>query len=390
MMRDLNRSRSTHQQYEYPLHAHSAGVPHEARTRRRRGPTERSHLFRILVCLASLAVLSLSVSAHATVRSPWDGHPVRLTNAPADCAALPDFPADLTTDGFYRTDDPTHSNVDPARMKRYAATSGPIKRAAAAIVAKADEFRSTGSRAAGTCALNMLSQMARNNTLGGRMSSGQAYYVQGWLAGAMAIAYLKVRDSGLASKQQESIIRPWLEHLGLSTRSWYDEAAKKRPHGNNHLYWAGAELAAIGAVTNRRDLLDWAIAAYKNGVDQIQTDGVLPLEMARGQRALHYHLYALAPLVFIAEFGEINGVHLYSYRHHAIARLVIFCVRELEDPSLIVQMTGTQQEIHKALTGDDAYWIEPYSKRFPSPELKRLLASAHTLNSFYLGGLPPP
>ena len=344
---------------------------------------------RSALCASLVAMLGLPCFAGTQLRSPWDGRPVQLTDARSECPALPDLPADLVTDGFYRLDDPTHSIVDPARMKAYAESSGPVKRAAAAIVAQADEFRSTGSRAAARCTVQMLAQMARNNTLGGHMSSAQAYYVQGWLAGAMAVAFLKVRGSGLDSAPQSAEIRRWLERLAIASRDWYDKAAEKHTEGNNHLYWAGAELAAIGTVTNRRDFLDWAIAAYKNGVDQIRPDGTLPLEMARGRRALHYHLYALAPLVFIAEFGEINGIPLYAHDGDAIARLVRLCVRGLTDPSLFMQRTGAQQEVPETPSGDDAYWAKPYSRRFPSPELAALLANASTLSSFYLGGLPP-
>ena len=60
------------------------------------------------------------------------------------------------------------------------------------------------------------------------------------------------------------------------------------------------KLAAIGEAANNRSDFDWAMATYDNGVDQIQPDGTLPLEMARGSRALHYHLYALAPAVGVA------------------------------------------------------------------------------------------
>jgi poly(beta-D-mannuronate) lyase len=314
---------------------------------------------------------------------------VPLTDTHAECPALPDLPADLVTDGFYRRDDPTHSIIDPVLMKAYDESSGPVKRAAATIVAEADEFRATGSREAARCTVHMLAQMARNNTLGGQMSSSQAYYVQGWLAGAMAIAYLKVRDSGVDTDENAADIRNWLARLAVSTRDWYDKAAQKRVKGNNHLYWAGAELAAIGVATDRRDFLDWAIAAYKNGLDQIQPDGTLPLEMARGKRALHYHIYALAPLVFIAELGETNGVRLYSLDDGAINRLVRVSVRGLADPALFARKTGVQQEVAKTPSGDDVYWAKPYSKRFPSQDLAALITNARTLSSFYLGGLPP-
>jgi poly(beta-D-mannuronate) lyase len=46
---------------------------------------------------------------------------------------------------------------------------------------------------------------------------------------------------------------------------------------------------------------NWGIDAYKHGVHDIQDDGTVPMESNRGQMALHYHLYALAPLIMLAD-----------------------------------------------------------------------------------------
>jgi len=109
-----------------------------------------------------------------------------------------------------------------------------------------------------------------------KMSSNQAYYVQDWVVGAIAIAYLKIRDAGLATPPQTEIIAHWMQCVGEQTKQYY-EAHKKAAHGdsrNNHLYWAGVELAAIGVAANDRKDFDWAMATYDNGVDQIQPDGM--------------------------------------------------------------------------------------------------------------------
>ena len=148
--------------------------------------------------------------------------------------------------------------------------------------------------------------LAQEHSLAGKMSSNQAYYVQGWVVGAVAIAYLKIRETGIATPPQTETIASWMQRVGEQTIGYYD-AHKKANHGdsqNNHLFWAGVELAAIGVATNDRKDFDWAMATYDNEVYQIQPNGALPLEMARGGRALHYHLYALAPLVLLAEFSE--------------------------------------------------------------------------------------
>jgi poly(beta-D-mannuronate) lyase len=138
----------------------------------------------------------------------------------------------------------------------------------------------------------------------------------------------------------------------MSTRDWYGEALRKKPAGNNHLYWAGVQLAATAAVTGNHKDLDWAIKAYRNGIGQIAADRTLPLEMSRGERALHYHLYALAPLVLIAEFGEDNGIPLYVENDHALRRLEKTSVAGLGGAQLFAQRTGIAQEQSQAVGGD--------------------------------------
>jgi poly(beta-D-mannuronate) lyase len=260
-----------------------------------------------------------------------------------------------------------------------------------AIVKAADDYRTSGSRSAAQCAVAQIVTLAQEHSLAGKMSSTQAYYVQGWVVGAIAIAYLKVREADIATPQQTETIANWMQSVGEQTIGYY-EAHKRVGHGdsqNNHLYWAGVELAAIGIAANNRKDFDWAMATYDNGVDQIQPDGALPLEMARGGRALHYHLYALAPLVLLAEFGEANHLDLYAHANGAIHRLVNFSVAGLQDPTPFVKATGVQQEVPKIVSGDQIGWAPPYVQRFPNPALKRMVQAAPSLSVYYLGGLPP-
>ncbi len=344
----------------------------------------------VLFCIASVAA-DLPAAAEKLLRSPWDGKAVAMTTAPYICPATPDVPPDLTTDGFYRLGDPTHSIVDPARQAAYQKSSGPVKAAGQAVVAAADAYRTTGSRQAAECALKLIDAMAEQHSLAGKMSSNQAYYVQGWVVGAVAISYLKIRDAHLATPEQAKSIADWLVSVGEQTKGYFDPRRAKGTSDarNNHSYWAGLELAAIGVAANNRTDFDWAVAAYDAGVKQIRPDGTLPLEMARGQRALHYHLYALAPLVMIAEFGEANGMDLYAHSDGAIHRLADVSTAGLENPELFTKATGVQQEVPTRPSGDQIGWALPYEHRFPNPQLAKFIANAPTLSVYYLGGLPP-
>lgn len=342
--------------------------------------------YAVLPALFLFGVSTLFAAPPEALRSPWDGKAIANTGAAYPCPAIAHLAPDLVTDGFYRLDDPTHSIVDPVRMKAYRESADGVKAVGMAIVTPADDYRTTGSLLAARCAMSRIASMAQDKSLSGKMSSAQAYYVQGWVVGAIAIAYLKVRGAGVATPEQTASIAKWLQDVGQQTMDYYDAHPGSK---NNHLYWAGLELAAIGVAANNRGDFDWAVAAYDAGVGQIQPNGMLPLELARGSKALHYHLYALAPLVLLAEFGEVNNLDLYARGNGAIHRLVSVSIAGLSDPAPLEKATGAKQEVPGVVTGDQIGWAPPYVVRFPNPVLARLIKTAPSLSVYYLGGLPP-
>lgn len=338
-----------------------------------------------------LAAALLPFAAYAKpLHSPWDANPVKLTDASYACPTIVHLSPDLTTDRFYS--DAKSSIIDPEKWKAYVATSGPYKDLGQRIVDAADAYRTTGSREAAECAIRHMEAACKDGVLTGKMSSNQAYYVQGWVIGAIAIAYLKVRDSGLISAaQSKQILRSIVNVVGQSVD--YFDARRRKGTGdaeNNHLYWAGVEVAASGIAANDRKLFDWGMDTYRVGVEQIQPDGSLPREMARGQRALHYHLFAVAPLVYLAEFGEDNGLNLYADRDYAVKKLAALSTQGLVDNSLFTKATGIAQDTPKGPpTAEEISWARLYISRFPDQQISQLLAKAPSLSYMYLGGLPP-
>ena len=333
-----------------------------------------------------------SSTSKAQLRSPWDAHPVRVTQAAYECPAVPALPENFVTDGFYASNDPTHSIIDPVKQREYNRTSGPVKHEGNVLVAAADNFRETGSEQAANCVLTHLENLAREHALAGTMSSGQAYFVQGWVVGAAAIAYLKVDGAHRASAAQKVLIFPWLQTVADETRAFYEAREQKAGEASgaqNHFYWAAVQLAATAMVNGERRDFDWAMQRARAGIDAIQPDGTLREEMRRGSRALHYHLYAASPLVMLAEMGLPNGVDLYSYNRGALKKLVEVSIHGLEDPTLFQQRTGQPQVAADATSAEAIGWAEPYNRRFPDPTLTDLLAAAPDHSYMYLGGQPP-
>lgn len=359
------------------------------RTRMRRSVVKQWRRGAGLFGAALLAAMPFCYANAAALRSPWDGVAVKATDASYDCPAVAHLPVDFVTNGFYADNDPTHSIIDPVKMKAYAESAGPVKRDGNEVVAAADAYRTTGSLAAARCAVEHMEANARGRALTGKMSSSQAYFVQGWVLGAEAIAYLKVRDSGAISPAQAAVILPWLKDVSRQARDYYDaKETKDAAAQNNHYYWAAVEMAAVGIAANDRKDFDWAMSAAKQGIAAIRPDGTLPNEMRRGKRALHYHLYAAAPLVMLAELGLPNGVDLYAAQDGALKHLVRVSAAGMVDPSLFEKAAGIKQEVQTP-SGESIGWAEPFERRFPDPVIAKLLDECRDKGYMYLGGLPP-
>src|ERR1700723_1368646 len=133
----------------------------------------------LTVALAGIAALAAPprTVAEQNLLSPWDLSQVQVTASPYHCPAPIHLSADLTTDGFYS--DSKSSVIDPAKWKAYSESSGPYKNLGQVIVDAADAWRSTGNREAAACALSHMEVAARDGVFTGKMSSHQAYYVQG-------------------------------------------------------------------------------------------------------------------------------------------------------------------------------------------------------------------
>lgn len=340
--------------------------------------------------LALLGIAPFAARAAQPLRSPWDDLHLALTDAPYDCPAPPPFAKTLNAESYYT--DAHHSVIDPAKKAaEEKATEGPTHLGQWTTQA-ADAYLRHGSRPAVACAYSLLDAAAQAKAWTGEMPTGQGHYEQKWLLAGAAAAYLKVRNTGIGTPDQDKNIHKWFRDLANRVTEYVD-SRKNIPGSdaqNNHRYWSGLAVCAAGIALNDKSDYEWGIASYKFGVDQIRPNGVLPLEMNRAGRALHYHLYALAPLIMIAEMAEANGLDLYSYDTGALQRLVKLCVAGLADPSLFSKATGVQQDVAGApYSGADIGWAVPYVKRYPDAQLSRWISQADYTGFWQWGGLPP-
>ncbi|HEX8811193.1 MAG TPA: alginate lyase family protein [Terracidiphilus sp.] len=344
---------------------------------------------RLALSLLAVLLAPACYAGDARLQSPWDNRPVALTDAPYNCPAPPELKKTIDAEGYYI--DANHSIIDPAKQKaEEEATAGPTHLGQWVGLA-ADAYLTKGSRAAVACAYSLLTAAAEEDAMTGVQPTGQSHYEQKWMLAGTAMAYLKIRNTGVGTPDQDKAIQKWFEKIAGRVRDYVDDQ-RRRPNSdawNNHGYWSGLAVAAAGIANNNTSDFRWGISAGKTGIDEISPIGVLPREMERAGRALHYHLYALAPLVMLAELGRVNDIDLYSENHEGIKRLAQLCETGLQHPEIFQKSTGVQQVVSDKISGADIGWAVPYVKRYPDPQLSAWIAQAETTRSWQWGGLPP-
>ena len=333
-----------------------------------------------------------AASAEA-LKSPWGPVSVVTTAPSIACTPVPSLPKVLVFNGYYV--DAHHSIVDPQAKASYEAASRANEVFVKRIGRAADGYQVQHSESSAECTFSLLEQAAHEGAFSvahlGKNGARDGFYVQAFYLDGLALAYLKVLPSSAGSSQQKAEIQAWLLDMATSVEDFYEKMARENAgDGHNNLtYWGALGVSATGIATNRRDLFDWGVGVYRQALRQIAGDGTLPLELDRAAMALHYHLFAVAPLVMIAELGESNGLHLYDENNGALHRLVKRSIDGLVNPSYFAEKTHIAQEMPSELDGRVIGWAVPYQARYPDPVLASLLKRASSTSNWQLGGLPP-
>jgi poly(beta-D-mannuronate) lyase len=273
--------------------------------------------------------------------------------------------------------DKAHSVVDPELKRKNEEAVRPVRAFVVKVTELADGWvqSSPPKPAYAALALEELRGWASAGALLGEVNK-QGSYERKWTLGSLALAFLKIRAAPGLDPAKVAAAGEWLAKVADAVMPPYDDMSQSASH-NNHAYWAGLSVAAAGVAVNERRLFDWGMARARMGISDIRADGTLPHEMERGRLALHYHAFALPPLVMLAELGEANGVHLYDENGGALRRLADRVIRGMEDPGSFEKLAGTTQEFPLETHPRPSYfaWGEIYYARFRDPRLLRWLAS---------------
>jgi poly(beta-D-mannuronate) lyase len=278
--------------------------------------------------------------------------PARASDTTCDDPPAP--VRDIIADRFYV--DSASSVADTAIIARNKTALATLDNSLIAILAMADKGL-TGDKDSATCAGRWLAAWAKGDAMLGHMSSQQAAIERKWRTAGLAVGYLKIR--GLVAPAERAAIDAWMDDLAdhvVADQGW---PAKR----NNQVYWAGFAAGAVGTATGTARHLEYARRAYDAGMTDIRPDGTLRMELARRQKALDYHNYALAPLVMTAELAALRGEDWYVHDDGAIHRLAARVLSALRDPKGFAALAGeTSVEVPR---GGLLGWLAFYRLRFP-------------------------
>jgi poly(beta-D-mannuronate) lyase len=299
-----------------------------------------------------------------------------------DCPKPTEGPRDIKAMGYYS--DAAKSVVDETLFKQSQVLTEWLDGFNRQIADLSDAYLAHKDAAAGACAVAWLDRWARDGAMLGEMvhvNNDQSDYLRQWVHAGAAIAYLKVE--GAATADQRARIQAWLTQVSGLSLAYWDNPKK---HRNNHYYWTGVGVMATALATGDAHLLAIAKGIYQKGVDDIADDGGLPMEMARGERAFHYHNYALAPLALIAEMARRQGQDWYGYGNRRLDLLAERVATGYRDPSWFAQQSGVAQSADDAKPTGETGWVEFYRLQAPHPEVFDALHAAGPFRDPRAGG----
>ncbi len=300
-----------------------------------------SRVSRVTCATCLITVIALALNADVTLACPSPPPPVRDLNIPS----------------------PSTTRVDPKQEAIAAAALQPLTGYLRFVTSQADlSLTAPNNRTradAGRCAGEWLAAWAEGEAWLGQIATRQSEYRRKWDLAGLAIGYLKVKPH--VTSEQRAAIEPWLDRIATAARAFFDDRPRHRR--NNHWYWLGLGLAATGLATGNERHWEEARRIMADAAQDIRADGALPLELARGPRALHYHAFSATPLVMLAEMGAARGENWYGLGDGALHRLVALTVAGLRDPSLFARLTEQPQQSSSKCAW--TFSLALYDQRFP-------------------------
>jgi len=264
----------------------------------------------------------------------------------------------------------------------------PLRKFENYVTRLANLYVTTGKKSYAQCLVDVLVEWAEKESLLKFDYEGndhQAWFAIEWTTSSAGFAYSIIRDNDSLKPKERIKIEHWLNRVAKKQISY--------PGGptsccNNHSYWRGLEAAIVGVVTNDNDLFRFGIKKYISAINSMNKNGSFPLEMARGNRAIHYQNFAILPLVYIAEIAARQGYDLYSQSVDGkdLHLAINFLMRCIEDNNVVKRYTTSIQDTSFISKKGELNWMEPYIRRFKNKKIEAILEDRRPVSHIWSGG----
>jgi poly(beta-D-mannuronate) lyase len=301
------------------------------------------------------------------------------------CHAVPPSVRDLSVEGAYI--DRAFSITDPEKLRRLVEATRPLGAYCWQVANLSSIWLAARPMQPepATCTLQWLDGWAQAQAMLGVFDTADAQHHRRWTLCGIGLAYLKIRDCPGLDAGAKARVVDWFARLQEQATAYYGKWT--RGSYSNHIGWWALSVAVTAVALDDREMFEHAVSLYDALVSDILPDGTLPLEMARKSRALGYHIFALTPLIMLAEIGQANGRDLYAAQNGAIHRLTKRVLFGYEHPEWFAERAGASQE-----KGDDKgkpftyVWAEIYNARFPDAAVGQQIVKYRPLFYHWLGG----
>lgn len=285
-----------------------------------------------------------SISSLSTGNGFGSGTPDAETEQVPLCVSIPAPPATLQTQSKYKADDRSKSSIDDDALEARDRTVQPIRNSIRLLtnIAYAGSNSSLVAQARAECVLHNVDRWASAKALTD-MRTVDAYLSRDRWVAEIALAVRSASKRVELSSERKALYSTWFSTLARDTMEAYSFRLGPKSKTNNHRYWAGLSVAAVGFLLDNADFKTWGKTSFEIGACQVDDRGFLPAELARGEKALDYHVYALRPLAAIIKLASDNGEPLQSKCLDRFKRLTAMTREALQDPTEFERVAGQRQ-----------------------------------------------
>ena len=312
------------------------------------------------------------------------------TGKPFACADVPEPVVSLSFGSRYTADSKTRSEIDTESNAEVDRALEPVDKlitylsktandALASESGRSERVACVGSTLAAWASAGALTEL---DTLNANLAIGPRF-------AGLALAFLQADELGGMDAAHREAIVPWLKTGAETIRTFFDGIPEMNASRNNLRAWSGLAVGAIGLAAKDETLLDWGRESFRLVACAATADGSLPLEMGRADKALHYQIHAVSPLVVSAVLLASPTFDGFTECDGALPRIVGFTLAAMKDPSIVTTITGKKQSFK---VGDEVKqsfsvaWAEPYLGHVADADLEAFVAGLRPLSNSKLGG----